>query len=63
MIQLGAGIAMGIFGYQVNFFSRLLVKKTLIITGVCVPSFFWSVYQSYPLPIYRLGMVVAPCVM
>ena len=62
MIQLGMGITTGVFGLQVTHFSRLLVKKTFIVTGVCAPSFLWSVYHSYPLPIYRLGMVVAPCV-
>ena len=38
LVQLGGGIAVGVIETQMSLFSHLLVKETLIASGVCAPS-------------------------
>ena len=62
MTQLAGGIAQGVIAEEIPFFSRFLVKKTLITAGVC-PNSPLTPFLKFIYYLYSSGMVVAPCVM
>ena len=55
MIQLGAGLTLGVFTIQLHFFSHLRVKKTLIASGVCAPNFLGSIQNFSNLSNLQIG--------